>query len=109
MAQRAKRPCTTPGCPALTDGGPCEKCRPVGELRPNANQRGYDWQWSLFRRRYLAQHPLCVDCLKADRATPASEVHHKIKLKQRPDLKYHHGNLEGLCKPCHSRRTAKGE
>ncbi len=109
MASRAKKACATPGCPNLTDMGRCEKCRPKEDNRPNAYQRGYDWQWSKFRKRYLARNPLCRDCLDEGHATPATEIHHKIKLAERPDLKYAESNLIELCKTHHSRRTARGE
>lgn len=108
MAQRAKRACATPGCPNLSDRGRCEACRPKGERRPNSHQRGYDWQWAKFRKGYLARNPLCIRCDERGRTKPATDVHHKIKLSQRPDLKYDESNLEPLCHECHSALTARG-
>jgi 5-methylcytosine-specific restriction enzyme A len=65
--------------------------------------------WRRLRAAYLDAHPLCVDCRKRNRLTEATEVHHIIKRAERPDLALDMGNLEGLCKACHSRRTGKGE
>ncbi len=84
--------------------------------------RGYNYQWQQFRLRYLAQHPLCHDCLNPDplttknafdepasRVEPAVHIHHKQKLSERPDLKYEEGNLMPLCERHHNERTARGE
>jgi 5-methylcytosine-specific restriction protein A len=77
------------------------------DTRKHAAARGYDYQWQKFRERYLAEHPLCMDCLPI--VTAATDVHHKQKLRDRPELKYEEVNLMGLCKMHHDRRTAKGE
>jgi 5-methylcytosine-specific restriction protein A len=77
------------------------------DTRQHAAARGYDYQWQKFRESYLAQHPLCMDCLPI--VTAATDVHHKQKLRDRPELKYEEGNLMPLCKACHDKRTARGE
>lgn len=76
--------------------------------RGSTTQRGYDVAWERFRKFFLMNNPLCRDCLDADRLTPANEVHHVHKLadggpRLDPD------NCMALCKPCHARRTARGE
>jgi 5-methylcytosine-specific restriction endonuclease McrA len=48
-----------------------------------------------------------MDCLPI--VTAATDVHHKQKLRDRPELKYEEENLMGLCKACHDKRTARGE
>jgi 5-methylcytosine-specific restriction protein A len=58
---------------------------------------------------YLARHPLCCDCLDAKRTMAANEVHHVLKLRERPELQYEETNLKALCGPCHKVRTARGE
>lgn len=65
-------------------------------------------RWRKLRELFLMDHPLCVDPfgLHGERPVPATEVHHKIPRRQRPDLAYDEENLEGLCKPCHSKKTA---
>jgi 5-methylcytosine-specific restriction protein A len=65
--------------------------------------------WQKFRKRFLAERPLCEDCTSEGRVGAATDVHHKQKLRDRPELKYEEGNLMPLCKACHDRRTAKGE
>jgi hypothetical protein len=45
--RRILRPCSTPGCPELTPGGPCEQHRRArqhehDERRGSSTERGYD-------------------------------------------------------------------
>lgn len=58
------------------------------------------------RRRllHLRANPLCVECLKLGRTTPAVELDHIVPL--------HKGgaddetNVQGLCRPCHAAKSA---
>lgn len=52
---------------------------------------------------------MCEAYLRADaaRPEPASQVHHKIDLAERPDLAYDLGNLEALCQGHHSGETMR--
>jgi 5-methylcytosine-specific restriction protein A len=115
MPTRPKRPCRRPGCPELVDQGYCEQHadhdRAADRYRGTAASRGYDHKWRVFRESYLRKHPLCVDCLSAEpqRINVATEVHHKLKLAEHPELKYDENNLMALCKPDHQVRTARGE
>ena len=79
-------------------------------------ERGYDEEWLRFRQRALADPEsfglphdfmFCHDCKPVLKRT--EEIHHKIRVSVRPDLKYTPSNLMGLCKRCHSKRTARGE
>ena len=57
----------------------------------------------------LAANPLCADCTERGLVTPANEVHHLLKVRDRPDLKLDAENVRCLCESCHSTRTARGE
>jgi 5-methylcytosine-specific restriction protein A len=61
------------------------------------------------RLSHLKSNPLCVDCREAGRLTAASEVHHILKVRDRPDMRLDPGNVMGLCQSCHSARTGRGE
>lgn len=54
--------------------------------------------WRLIREQVLRRQPICAHC----RAAPATDVDHVdgIAWNNSP------GNLVGLCRPCHSRKTA---
>lgn len=98
MVRVARRRCTR--CGKL-----CCKCSKQDDrTRGHAASRGYDYQWQVFRRGYLQAHPICYDC-----GAEATDLHHIVKLKDRPDLKYDEQNLLALCYRCHQVRTSRGE
>jgi 5-methylcytosine-specific restriction enzyme A len=63
--------------------------------------------WKRLRLWYLQQHPLCEECLKKDKITPAKEVHHKKKISTGVDIDeklsiaLDENNLESVCIKCH--------
>jgi len=77
--------------------------------RESAARRGYDRGWRATRLRVLAARPLCEDCAEAGLVTPASEVHHRVKIRVAPERKHDAANLIALCAECHAARTARGE
>lgn len=86
--------------------------RPAKQRAPTRGtrtERGYDNAWGRWRLAYLREHPLCVDCKAQGFIEPAREVHHIRKVSEAPELKMEETNVMALCKPCHSRRTARGE
>jgi 5-methylcytosine-specific restriction enzyme A len=101
-------------CPAMLDSG-TRFCvnhafqRRVPDERESAARRGYDYRWQKFRLHYLAKNPLCVDCKCVHRYKEATDIHHVVKLRDNPGLKYDDKNLMPLCHECHAARTAKGE
>lgn len=115
MPLRSLRPCKRTGCTQLTRdaSGYCEAhthtVNNYEKFRGSARQRGYDSTWEKLRRMYLREHPLCEDCLEEGKIEPATEVHHKEKVKDRPELRLVWSNLRALSKECHSKRTARGE
>jgi 5-methylcytosine-specific restriction protein A len=57
------------------------------------------------RETFLASFPICRDCGNE----PATEVHHERRLAYSPETLLDTRTWAGLCKSCHSRRTARGE
>lgn len=117
MPTAPSRPCKYPGCATLTIGHNwCDEHRPQRERysnrqwRENSHERGYDYQWRVFRDGFLQANPLCADCLaQENRPEPSVEVHHVIKLRLAPERKFDRTNLMALCKRHHQQRTARGE
>jgi 5-methylcytosine-specific restriction protein A len=70
---------------------------------PETNKR-YGRAWKKIRARFLSKHPLCEQCKKAGRLTPAEEVHHILPLADGGTND--ESNLMALCKSCHSKITA---
>lgn len=59
-------------------------------------------EWTAVRNTYIAQHPLCEDCLSQGQYITATEVHHIKPLSEGGRLLDIH-NLRSLCHACHMR------
>lgn len=111
VPRKPKRPCSQPGCPELTDHRFCpahvraedERYRTY-QRDPAINKR-YDHRWHKIRNAYIAKHPLCEHCQVTGRVTPAAEVDHIVPLERGGT--HDETNLQALCKPCHSSKTAR--
>ena len=113
MPFAAPKPCTYPGCGTLVrDGGSrCEKhkrteARIYDQQRGTRQERGYDNKWDKARKGYLRSHPLCAECQRQGRLTPASEVDHIIPHRLDMKVFWDYDNWQALCKSCHSAKTA---
>jgi 5-methylcytosine-specific restriction enzyme A len=109
MPFAAPRPCTYPGCPELTKGGPCEKHKrriqhEYESRRGSAASRGYGSRWRKARERYLREHPFCIKC---GPPALADEVDHRQPHKGDMRLFWDRDNWQALCKACHSKKTAE--
>jgi 5-methylcytosine-specific restriction protein A len=93
------------------DSGYCQTHRPSRHstryLRPSARQRYDGKRWREARASYLRRHPLCVDCMNNLRTTAATDVDHIIPHKGDKTLFFDEDNLQSLCHPCHSAKTAR--
>lgn len=105
------RPCTTPGCPELTNRSRCpthrlQVERTYDRRRGTAHQRGYDRRWQKYRAWYLAHHPWCQHpgC-----GVMATDVDHVDGLGPKGPRGYDPANCRGLCHPHHSERTARDQ
>lgn len=64
-----------------------------------------DPRWRRIRARQLTREPLCRQC-KADGRTTAAVVVDHIDGKAATAHDYRDENLQSLCEPCHSAKTA---
>lgn len=80
--------------------GEADRARPVN-VRPSAAAQGYGAKWRKLRGAYLKAHPNCEwpGC-----SQPARDVDHIIAKAQGGADEW--GNLQALCHPHHSRKTA---
>lgn len=106
-----KRPCGYPGCTNLTDSSRCDchrkqEQREYDSRRGSPAARGYGHRWRVASKAFLAQNPLCIECLKNGRLVAAAEVDHIIPHKGNPMLFWDQTNWQALCRRCHSRKTA---
>ena len=107
MPRSPKRPCRHPGCPNLSDGVYCEQHRGL-YARESAAQRGYDARWQRTREAFLKRNPLCAQCLRENRLTPATVVDHIVPHRGDEKLFWDQGNWQAICKTCHDKKTGSG-
>lgn len=104
--RKQRRGTTLKGSPARSGGGQSGKAldgitRVVG-TRASAARRGYGRRWQRLRLVVLKRDPVCRACGRA----ASTDVDHILpKRAGGPDTLE---NLQGLCGPCHSRKTASG-
>ena len=108
---KPKTPCSHPGCPKLTATRFCPEHEKQGNKHYEKHQRDpaakkrYGRAWKRIRDRYISTHPLCEQCEKYGKVTPAQEVHHIRPLSQGGTHDF--DNLMSLCTSCHSEITAR--
>ena len=94
--------------------GRCSRCDgvrslPKRDVRPISSER-YPSGWADLSRLYRAENPLCEECERHGRTTPAKDVHHVVPVSVRPDLALSWSNLMSVCRKCHWRLDRiKGE
>lgn len=62
-------------------------------------RRHREWSAKVMKRAGY----LCERCKRYGRKVPAKVAHHKIPVKERPDLAYDASNGEALCDSCHNK------
>ena len=104
---RFNHPCNYPGCRNLTKYRFCEEHTQEADAhRASAHKRGYDARWQRYRVSFLANNPLCAECLRRGNTTLANVVDHIKPHKGSYRLFWEVKNHEALCKVCHDRKTA---
>lgn len=88
---------------------PKKKAIPTAKPRGTACQRGYDRNWRKARAVFLANNPLCAECLKGNKVTPATVVDHVQAHRGDRDKFWTEENWQSLCEYHHNQKTARGE
>ncbi len=120
--QRPLRPCTVPGCSALTRNRYCD----THAARAQADKAAYDRHYDTTQRdKRLAEfyasiawrrareaarmrdHNLCQDCLQRGRVVFADTVHHIVPVRDAWARRLQLDNLVSLCTSCHTARHDK--
>jgi 5-methylcytosine-specific restriction enzyme A len=104
MPMTPRPPCTFPRCP---NRSPC----PVhARLAPPCvrSSHGYnDAAWNRLRAEHLKREPWCRECRRKGRMTEAKLVDHIVPWRGNEALRLNPENLQSMCWPCHSRKTAR--
>lgn len=116
MPTRPRHGCRAQGCPELISRGSfCSahwQLAPADLERGNSAARGYGRRWRKLREYIIARDPFCRSCSArwyVDETGPlviSTDVDHIIP--RRAGGSDGDDNLQGLCKGCHSRKTASG-
>jgi 5-methylcytosine-specific restriction protein A len=103
--------CNEPGCPELALGkhGKCGthrlNARRASDRRRRRTRTDYsNRRWRETSRRYRQANP---NCATPGCGRPATDVHHLDGHGLKGPRAHDWDNLEALCHPCHSRRTAR--
>jgi len=75
--------------------------------RGSPASRGYDSKWAKARKTFLNHHPLCIECDRKGRITPATVVDHITPHRGDQKLFWDTDNWQPLCASCHGSKTAK--
>ena len=113
MPSKPKRPCKKLGCPNLCDSGYCTEHEHLDSrkqydktMRPQYRKLYATVAWQRIRQRILMEQPFCVMCESQGRVTKATDIDHIQDHCGDTTLFYSIGNLQPLCKACHSAKTA---
>lgn len=75
------------------------------EMRKIRQKAYQNKNWRKMRDTYLKEHPICEECLKKGKVTPAEDVHHVKSPFRGGDVNYNmlldYHNLESVCRECH--------
>ena len=113
MPRKPKTPCRYPGCPALCDGAYCDQHQSMVDHDYNTRHRDREAsrfyssdRWRKLRKAKLSRNPLCEECTRQGKHTPATMVDHIQPIRfggAALDME----NLQSLCWSCHSAKSVK--
>jgi len=104
MPWKLKKACRYPNCRELTNERYCiqhkkQLDKQYNKERGSSTQQGYGVNHRKLRKIILSEEPICRICRKA----PSTEMDHI----DGDNTNLSRENLQGACKSCHSRKTAK--
>lgn len=120
MPKRPGRTCSRAGCQGVVRDEVCSRCGPLAarnrqarrqhdQQRGSSAERGYGARWQRARARFLAEHPLCVLCLREGVSEAATVVDHVQPHRGDVGLFWDVNNWQALCKRHHDEKTSRGE
>lgn len=106
MANKARKYCAAFPCFYLAEdrSAYCHRHQPT--RAPKETDPFYlTVQWRKFRAWYISRHPICEQCEKEGRLTPAMMVDHILEISDGGALTSEE-NAQALCHKCHSIKTS---
>ncbi|MRW86791.1 HNH endonuclease [Pseudoduganella sp. FT26W] len=107
MPVSAPRPCSFPTCSVLVrDGsGRCAKHPRDQWKKTTPTKRITGRRLQAMRVALFSRHPLCAECLRQGRATPATQRDHVIPLAE--GGLDDETNEQALCQDCHDEKSER--
>jgi len=107
MPRRPPKPCANPGCPNVTHERFCpdhakQEQRRYDRQRGSPSKRGYGARHRRWRALILERDPWCKACGRE----PSTVADHIVPIA-RGGARFDLNNGQGMCEPCHNRKTAK--
>ena len=117
LPSSAPRACRIPGCAAFSCSD--DNCLNKRQATHRPKQKGdphdrgslsrdkaySNARWKKVRNSQLSKAPLCQRCLSFEMVTIATDVDHQTPHRGDKKLMWDAGNLQSLCKSCHSWKT----
>lgn len=75
-----------------------------GYFRERSNDLYHTARWTRLARAYKDTHPLCVECQKQGRITPATCVDHIVPFPICREYFFDTRNLQALCDQCNNEK-----
>jgi len=104
--------CNEPGCGVLVPSGRCATHAPRDRLARLDYRQVHRWmvsaRWQRLRLEVLQDEPFCRSCRAAGRKVLTVDIDHIRKHAGDEKLFWDRMNLQGLCKRCHTIKTARG-
>lgn len=104
--------CSEPGCGVLVETGRCPTHAPRALTRPPWYADVQVWyrstRWRRLRGDVLRCDPFCHMCGSRGRRTVSTDVDHVVPHHGDPVRFWDAGNLQALCRSCHSAKTVRG-
>lgn len=106
MSNKPNKYCAAFPCPNLAEPGSayCKTHQPAAPTK-ETDPFYLSVAWRRFRAWYINKHPLCEQCEREGRETPAVMVDHIIEIRDGGD-RLSESNAMSLCWKCHARKTA---
>ena len=105
--------CAEPGCGVLVTGGKCPAHAPRARQTQIDYVKVHRWygsaRWQRLRAEVVQSDPFCRSCRARGLRVLTVDIDHIRKHDGDPVLFWDRTNLQGLCKPCHTVKTARGQ
>lgn len=107
MPRIPKRQCRHIGCGVLVEKGKNEGYCNKHKRSNKHIKKMYNYRWSIARKNYLLEHPLCIKCQEKNIIVAAGVVDHIIPHQGNQRLFWDRNNWQALCIKCHNIKSAK--